>query len=336
MMKKYFRSHAPWLAILALTLLAAPAFAQVPQHMTFTGRLVDNLGNPLVGPVQFEFSIIDPDDPTFDFIEIHEGVPLDATGGFSVQLGTGEGVQSDIFDIFLEGFPDPLEPGVNRWLSVKVNGEQLLPLLRLGSVPWALIALQANKIVPWRTGDPNAPRFERCWNGTAPAGGTVADHRTGLQWENKTGTLGSKIDCETAGCPDPHDVNNIYGWSNTGTEPDGGAFTDFLARLNGEFDPEVATGCFAGRCDWRLPKISELQTILIGPDAAPGQATTCPAAPCIDPDYPAGSTGSSIYLSASTPSPGFVWAALFDRGFVTFGPNTTVSFVRGVRTGSCN
>ena len=49
-MKKHFQSFASQLAILALTLLAAPAFAQVPQDMTYTGRLVDNLGDPLAGP----------------------------------------------------------------------------------------------------------------------------------------------------------------------------------------------------------------------------------------------------------------------------------------------
>ena len=41
------RSRAPWLATLALTLLVAPALAQVPQDMTYTGRLVNQGGHPI-------------------------------------------------------------------------------------------------------------------------------------------------------------------------------------------------------------------------------------------------------------------------------------------------
>jgi hypothetical protein len=182
--------------------------------------------------------------------------------------------------------------------------------------------------------DPNAPRFEDCGDGT------VVDHKTGLQWEKKTGTVGSGVVCETAGCPDPHIVNNLYIWSNTGTDPDGGAFTDFLARLNGEYDPHAATGCFADRCDWRLPKISELQTILIGAEAAPGQATTCSAAPCIDPGFAAvgGPTMSSYHWSVSTDAgdPTLAYYVAFEVGLVSKFFKTQGHWVRAVRAGSCN
>ena len=53
--------------------------------------------------------------------------------------------------------------------------------------------------------------LEACANGL-----TVADHDTGLLWEKKTGTPVNHVDsviCETAGCPDPHDVANVYEWS---------------------------------------------------------------------------------------------------------------------------
>jgi hypothetical protein len=322
-MKKHFRSRAPWLAILALTLLAAPAFAQVPQDTTFTGRLVDNLGDPLAGPVDLELRIYGQGTGgTPLYSEEHLGVALDVTGGFSVQLGLGTS-PSGTFDAALFA-------GVDRWLEVEVDSEVLNPRQIIGSVPWALIAQQANEIVP----DPNAPRFEDCGDGT------VADHQTGLQWEKKTGTLGSAVICETAGCPDPNDVNNTYEWSNTGTVPDGGAFTDFLARLNGEFDPGAATGCFADHCDWELQKISELQTILIGPDAAPGQATTCLVMPCIDPDFAAvgGPTASSWYWSASTNAGDAVLAWIANFGFGDVGSINKAGdfYVRAVRAGSCN
>ena len=98
-------------------------------------------------------------------------------------------------------------------------------------------------------------RFEDCGDGT------VADNDTGLLWEKKTGTIpdpvqfDQTVECETAGCPDPHDVANVYQLreGSSGPNSGGNAYTDFLPRLNGLFDPFAASGCFAGRCDWRLP-----------------------------------------------------------------------------------
>jgi hypothetical protein len=83
---------------------------------------------------------------------------------------------------------------------------------------------------------------------------------------------------------------------------------------------EVVKACFADRSDWQLPKISELQTILIGPEAAPGQATTCSAAPCIDPGFAAigEPTVSLSYGSAPTfaGNPDYAWLASFTNGVV--------------------
>jgi hypothetical protein len=186
----------------------------------------------------------------------------------------------------------------------------------------------------------SATGFEACADGL-----TVADNETGLLWERKTGTFDPSFPasavCETAGCPDLHDVNNRYEWSNVAPDPNGNAYTDFLARLNGLLDPDAVTGCFAGHCDWRLPELSELQTILIGSGAAPGQEANCTSASCIDPDFAmvGGPTASSVYWSASSvpTNPFFGWTAGFINGGAYTGSSLKTSdySVRAVRAGSC-
>lgn len=127
--------------------------------------------------------------------------------------------------------------------------------------------------------------------------GTVTDQLTGLQWEKKTDD-GSV-----------HDKDNRYSWSTApdeGEAPDGTAYTDFLATLND------SSGCFAGRCDWRLPTIYELQTIV--------PPSVCTTAPCIDQSVfgPTGSGGGPfdytlLYWSSTSviDTPSYAWIVSF-------------------------
>lgn len=162
-----------------------------------------------------------------------------------------------------------------------------------------------------------APRFVD--NGD----GTVTDTLTRLIWEKK-----QNLD-STVNLADPHDADNSYSWS-TGApyKPTGTAYTDFLYALNGgtSLDGVATTGCFTGHCDWRLPTIEELQTILLAP-------YPCGTSPCIDPIF--GPTQADFYWSATTraSTPNDAWDMFFLDGTVGSGNKTFDSYVRAVRGG---
>jgi hypothetical protein len=132
--------------------------------------------------------------------------------------------------------------------------------------------------------------------------GTVTDNHTGLQWEKKV-----------AGSACPHCVNDVYTWtSDTSSEarPNGTAFTNFLSGLNTCTSPDGTSivGGFAGHCDWRLPTIVELESILdLG-------ATGCGSgSPCIDPIF--GPTAAVNYWSSTPYGQGRAWQVEFYHGF---------------------
>ena len=141
--------------------------------------------------------------------------------------------------------------------------------------------------------------------------GTVTDRLTSLQWEQKTddGTI--------------HDKDNIYTWSASPytTAADGTAFATFLSMLN-------SGGCFAGQCDWRLPTLYELQTILLAP-------YPCTTSPCIDQGV-FGPTSAYYSWSATTAAdyPYGAWYVYFDTGDVSYGSTKGyILHVRAVRGG---
>jgi uncharacterized protein DUF1566 len=181
----------------------------------------------------------------------------------------------------------------------------------------------------WVCTDFNQPQPRFVDNGD----GTVTDNQTGLMWEKKTGTTGNVTLClDPADCPNPHDVNNAYTWTNIfisgDTAPDGSLFTNFLQRITAALSTStdgviVKDVCFAGHCDWRIPNVAELKTI-----------PNCGASgPCIDPIF--GPSQASIYWSSTTDAAHSfsVWIVSLDGAGVTSFTKGGAIFVRAVRGG---
>ncbi len=154
--------------------------------------------------------------------------------------------------------------------------------------------------------------------------GTVTDYDTGLQWEKKNSPDG------IAYPPNPHDIDNVYEFSLAGPSlADGSAFTDFLGRLNGSTDnpfdiqpcvydtfTETVSGGFAGRCDWRLPTMAELEGLFGGQGFL-------------------GLRNDGTYLASSsqTTDLGRVWYADYGNGVLGTVSKTTAQSVVAVRGG---
>lgn len=142
--------------------------------------------------------------------------------------------------------------------------------------------------------------------------GTITDNETGLMWEKKDAADG------VADHSNPQDVDNTYAWTDLAdgdeTNPDGDLFTEFLALLNQEITNGQNPTCFANHCDWRIPRIVELESIVDMEQCHPTYTS-----PCIDPVFYPTAVGSEAwnrYWSSSTPSssPESAWGVNFGGG----------------------
>jgi len=150
--------------------------------------------------------------------------------------------------------------------------------------------------------------------------GTITDTKTGLMWEKKSddGSI--------------HDKDTTYTWGMASPPytMNGTAVTTFLATLN-------SGGGFAGQTDWRLPNLTELESIrnlqttfpATFPAFNTGCVATCTVLTC-------SCTVSSYYWSSSSYAngPQFAWFVGFFDGGVFVGFKTNGIYVRAVRAGS--
>ncbi len=141
-------------------------------------------------------------------------------------------------------------------------------------------------------------------------------------WEQKDGE-GGRADLNN-----PHDVDNTYTWSSSGSDdPDGTAFTDFLARLNGEVASTAPSEQLGGHRDWRLPTSAELQGLLLEPNP-------CSISPCIINAVFAPTAAADQWSSTSlADTPTDAWVVDFGFGGVNLALKFSSLRVRAVRGG---
>jgi len=161
------------------------------------------------------------------------------------------------------------------------------------------------------------------------------DNTTGLMWEKKLADDNAACAGANQASPNVHCVDNTYTWSAAEpfSAPTGTLYTDFLAKLNSYIENGAPVEspflplkpCFAGHCDWRIPNIFELQSILA--------SSPCSANACLDAAF--GPPPLARYWSSSSTAgyPRGAWGLNFGNGYVFNEDKNAIVRARAVRGG---
>jgi hypothetical protein len=123
-------------ALLAMVPLLLGA-SLVPNSGRIQGRLFDDQGYPLAGPVEISLAVYGGSEGGAAlYQEEHTGVVL-SEGSFVVVLGEGTTVVAGTHD------PSLYAGASERWIEVSVDDEVLTPRQRIHAVPYAMVAEQA-------------------------------------------------------------------------------------------------------------------------------------------------------------------------------------------------
>ena len=122
-------------ALLTIGILAGATFAAVPLLLSHQGRLLDSGNQPITGTRDITFHIYGDSTGGLPlWTESHLAVPI-ANGLFHVTLGGTATISADLLANTGPGVFNP-----TKWMVLQIAGTELLPRMRLGSVPYAVMS----------------------------------------------------------------------------------------------------------------------------------------------------------------------------------------------------
>lgn len=114
------------------SLLVSPAFASLPEFITYQGHVVDNQGEPLSGPFNITFRLYENENAALGeaiWQETQAGVPF-SSGDFSVKIGSASAQSANPLREL--AFDKPY------WLGIEIESlGELLPRQTFEAVPFA-------------------------------------------------------------------------------------------------------------------------------------------------------------------------------------------------------
>jgi hypothetical protein len=221
---------------LAVMVAASAAWAQVPQRLTYQGRLLKSDGTPEQGIVQLKFSIFSAASGGTALWSEQQSIGL--TDGFYAAFLPSKGVAAP-------AFPPNLFDGTDRYLELEVGGLPLAPRHLVTSVPYALRAGFDPAVVQSRvTGSCAAGSYVRQVNAD---GGVVCGNDSAAFVQNATGSASSVIKkLSPTWDPGPVAGSDLAGTNFNLPEP--GAILGVILP-----DPGVACGPFPCYYEWVTP-----------------------------------------------------------------------------------